>query len=491
MIGFKHSGGLGTIHAPRDHRRGRSNSRKTLLPGMVQNAFIAEIPVSMLPILQPLRYKSFRGGRGSAKSHTVARYLICRSMSAKHRILCGREVQKSIADSVKRLLDDVIAEYGWGKYFYSTKTGIKCLRTGSEFLFSGMADKTSENLKSFEGVTIVWIEEAQRLSKRSWTLLTPTIRKSGSEIIATWNPDLETDETYVRTITTPWLPPEKMIDIEINWRDNPWFPEVLQDERLRLKALNDDLYQHVWEGKPRTLAGLLFKRAWIDANRYDPDELPDDLEFYQSSDYASTDLEDLEEEGQSREPDWTELGIFGLQKLPNGEEIIWIVDWKSMQEDPNKWITTMVKQGKLYDIDRHFEESGVIYRSTKGAINQKMRQLKAFFTRTPLPSTGSKADRAQGFAARVAAGAVKFPASGTAEWVDRLVEQLCGFTGQDGKVDDMVDTCSKLAQGLDMMHAKVQEPEPVTKNIVPFTEAHFMHDDSEIDDAAVRRYHEP
>jgi phage terminase large subunit len=118
---------------------------------------------------------------------------------------------------------------------------------GTEFLFSGLSDQTAESIKSFEGVDKVWVEEAQAVSKRSWDILVPTIRKDGSEIIVTLNPELDTDETYTRFIASP--PPDSVV-VQINYADNPWFPSVLEQERQHAKATMPAAdYENIWEGK--------------------------------------------------------------------------------------------------------------------------------------------------------------------------------------------------------------------------------------------------
>jgi len=117
---------------------------------------------------------------------------------------------------------------------------------GTEFLFSGLSDQTAESIKSFEGVDDVWVEEAQAVSKRSWDILIPTIRKNGSRITVTLNPELDTDETYVRFIENP--PPDSVV-VKVNYGDNPWFPDVLEAERLHaLATMPKADYDNIWEG---------------------------------------------------------------------------------------------------------------------------------------------------------------------------------------------------------------------------------------------------
>lgn len=192
------------------------------------------------------RYKGARGGRGSAKSWTVARALLIIGSMRKVRILCTREVQKSIKQSVHKLLKDQVDTLGLGQFYRVLDTEIRG-RNGTEFSFSGLSDQTVDSIKSFEGCDIVWVEEAQTVSKRSWQTLIPTIRKDGSEIWITFNPELETDETFDRFVTNC---PEGCKIVEMNYTDNPWFPEVLEKERLHAKAtLPEAEYAWIWEGK--------------------------------------------------------------------------------------------------------------------------------------------------------------------------------------------------------------------------------------------------
>jgi phage terminase large subunit len=192
------------------------------------------------------RYKGARGGRGSAKSWSFARALLVLGASSKLRILCTREVQKSIKQSVHKLLKDQIEAMGLSSFYRVLENEIRGTN-GTEFSFSGLSDQTVDSIKSFEGCDIVWVEEAQSVSKRSWSVLIPTIRKEGSEIWLSFNPELETDETYDRFITNQ---PEDAIIVEMNYTDNPWFPEVLEKERLHAKAtLPKTEYENIWEGR--------------------------------------------------------------------------------------------------------------------------------------------------------------------------------------------------------------------------------------------------
>ena len=210
-----------------------------------------QLPAKLSGLFQPKRYKVMHGGRGGGKSWAVAAALLVLAADRPLRILCAREVQRSMRDSVHRLLKDTIVRLGIESFFEVLDAEIRGLN-GSLILFSGLQSHTVDSIKSFEGVDIVWAEEAHGISKRSWDVLIPTIRKDGSEIWMTLNPDMDTDETYQRFIATP---SDDTWACEINWRDNPWFPETLNQERLKSKRSQSAVdYDHVWEGKPRTVA---------------------------------------------------------------------------------------------------------------------------------------------------------------------------------------------------------------------------------------------
>lgn len=219
------------------------------------------IPPKLGFLAEMHRYKVAYGGRGAAKSHSFAKVLIGLAASQRLRILCTREVQKSIKDSVHRLLSDQIELLGLGAYFDVLETEIRG-RNGSEFIFAGLLGHTIESIKSYEGVDVVWVEEAHTVSKRSWDILIPTIRAENSEIWVSFNPNMESDETYQRFVVKP--PPDAVV-VKVNWSDNPWFPEVLNKERLYAKEHAPDDYDNIWEGKCRTVvSGAIFAREMND-----------------------------------------------------------------------------------------------------------------------------------------------------------------------------------------------------------------------------------
>lgn len=220
---------------------------------------MADYPAKLQFLFQPIRYKVARGGRGSGKSWSFARALLQQAAAKPLRILCTREVQKSIKDSVHKLLCDQIQLMGLGSHYEVLETEIRG-RNGSLFIFAGLAQHTVESIKSYEGVDIVWCEEAQAITKRSWDVLIPTIRKEGSQIWISFNPELESDETYQRFVANP---PDDCVSALVNWRDNPWFSQVLEKERLHCQKTDPQNYPNIWEGecKPAVEGAIYYEQV--------------------------------------------------------------------------------------------------------------------------------------------------------------------------------------------------------------------------------------
>lgn len=209
---------------------------------------ILDTPRWMLPMLQPARYKGAWGGRGSGKSHGVAEMVIeAHVMDQKRRTVCVREVQKSLNQSVKRLLETKIQSMNAGAYFDVQESCIKSVTGDGIILFQGMQNHTADSIKSLEGMDCAWVEEAQSMSQRSLDLLRPTIRKPGSELWFTWNPGESTDPVDV--LLRGENPPPNAVVIPVNFVDNPWFPDVLREEMEYDKRRDPDKYAHVWLGE--------------------------------------------------------------------------------------------------------------------------------------------------------------------------------------------------------------------------------------------------
>lgn len=227
-----------------------------------------EIPEKLEFLLQPAttqpkggRFKVIHGGRGGAKSESVARALLVRGMAKKVRVLCAREIQNSIKDSVHQLLRELIDNMGLNKFYHVQENGIYGAN-GTEFLFKGLKFNSSA-IKSIQSIDICWVEEADKVSAGSWKYLIPTIRAeypdgTCSEIIIIFNPELEDDYTYQNFVVKP---PASAIVVEMNWRDNLWFPNVLESERAEMEAdpKKRDEYLWTWEGKcKQTLEGAVY-----------------------------------------------------------------------------------------------------------------------------------------------------------------------------------------------------------------------------------------
>lgn len=198
------------------------------------------------PLLAPARYKGAWGGRGSGKSHFFAELLVDRCYgNPGTRAICVREVQLSLKQSVKQLIEDKIKALGLADHFEMLRDQINT-PGGGVIVFQGMQDHTAETVKSFEGFDIAWVEEAQSLSQHSLNLLRPTIRKPGSELWFSWNPRRKNDP--VDELLRGKTPPTGAVVVRANWSDNPWLPAELQVERTDDERDRPDQYEHVWEG---------------------------------------------------------------------------------------------------------------------------------------------------------------------------------------------------------------------------------------------------
>ena len=205
-----------------------------------------EFPKALQFLFEPARYKCAYGGRGSGKSWGFARALLIEGAQKTIRVLCTREVQKSLADSVHKLLSDQIEAMGLSG-FYEVQQNVIRGKNGTEFTFAGLQQHTVDSIKSYEGVDRGWGEEAHAVSRKSWDVLLPTIRKPGSEVWVTFNPQLESDETYKRFVTNP---PPDCVAVLMNYTENPWFPQVLENERRHAQStMKPEEYGHIWEGK--------------------------------------------------------------------------------------------------------------------------------------------------------------------------------------------------------------------------------------------------
>lgn len=219
---------------------------------LVEAQFIEKLE----PLFQPWRFKVLRGGRASVKSWSIAQALVVIGSYRKLQVLCAREYQSSIRESVHKLLANTIERLGLSSVYDVQQAGIYG-PNGTQFAFVGLSDKTAENLKSYEDFDVAWVEEARNTTDRSWNILRPTIRKDGSEIWISFNPELDTDPVWKMFVKDP---PPGTFSIELNWRDNLWFNAVLEAERQDAeRKLPKVEYENIWEGKCRpTVAGAIY-----------------------------------------------------------------------------------------------------------------------------------------------------------------------------------------------------------------------------------------
>jgi phage terminase large subunit len=211
--------------------------------GAVEFAF----PDKFSPLFEPHRYKVFYGGRDGAKSWSFARALILQGAERPMRVGCFREVQKSIADSVYKLLKDQIAALGLSHFYEVLKTEIRGAN-GTEFLFAGLSKETKDSIKSFEGLDVAWLEEAHTITEGSYDTLEPTVRKPGSEVWISFNPEMDTDYVYKTFVLNP---PDEACVVNVNWSDNPWRSIVLDKAREKMERDDPDKYKHIYGGQCR------------------------------------------------------------------------------------------------------------------------------------------------------------------------------------------------------------------------------------------------
>ena len=230
------------------------------------------IPEACDVLLEDHSYIGLHGGRGSAKSHSVAAFLIDEAAASKQLVLCGREIQSSMRDSVKKLLDFKIDQGGYRPLFESTDTEIRGRQSKTLIIFKGLRS-TPESVKSTEGVTRCWLEEANRVSQNSLDLVLPTVmREAGSRLIASWNPEKPDDpvdamfrgnDPLMKEKGIPFVPLPGSAVREVNFEDNPFFPQGLESQMLWDKSRDIDKYNHVWRGKYKANSESRVFKNWV------------------------------------------------------------------------------------------------------------------------------------------------------------------------------------------------------------------------------------
>lgn len=246
---------------------------------LAKGDLVIDTPAWFVPLLPPARYKGVHGGRGSGKSHAMAEYVVERCIMEKTNVVCIREVPKSLAQSVKKLIENKIEAMGVGHLFEVQQSLIKGPH-GGLIIFTGMANHTADTIKSLEGFDIAWFEEAQSCSQRSLDLLRPTIRKPDSELLFTWNPSMPTDPIDV--LLRGEVPPPNAIVVQANYRDNPWLPDVLREELEYDRSRDPDKFAHIWLGEYQRNSEARVFRNW----RIEECEPPVGVTFRFGSDFG-------------------------------------------------------------------------------------------------------------------------------------------------------------------------------------------------------------
>lgn len=371
-----------------------------------------QIPEAFEPFVAPARYKAAFGGRGSAKSHSFAALMVAYAVRKPgFRGLCVREVQKSLKESSKRLIEDKITKLGQARHFDCQATEIKT-PGGGIISFAGMQDHTAESIKSYEGYDVAWTEEAQTQSERSLELLRPTIRSPGSELWFGWNPRSPSDpvDKFFRGLT----PPQNAIIRKLNYTENPFFPPELQEERLHDLTANRDRYGHIWLGEYEpSVSGAIWDRATLHA--------------YRRASITSEELERIViaiDPAVSAEVDSDEHGIIAAGRTHDQHACV--LEDASMRGTPRQWAERAIA---LYD---KWDADAIVVERNQGGdmVKHTLQTVRPGLSVIEVVATRGKHVRAEPVAALYPGGKVFHVGT-----YDKLEDQLCQITaaGYEGK----------------------------------------------------------
>ena len=378
-----------------------------------------------------VRYRVAYGGRASGKSWAAVRGLIVQALKKKRRILCCREFQNSIADSIKHTLEENIELLGLSGYFDSTKEGITCTN-GSQFIFRGLHNNISE-IKSLENIFIAYVEEAENVSEESWQTLIPTIRAEESEIWAVFNPKRIESATYQRFVL---FPPRNSIVAKVNYVDNPFCPQVMIEEAENMREKNLAMYRHIWLGECRKSDENALWKFGSMIQPYRVRECPADLERLvigvdpAVTSAAGSDMTGIVAAGSARNEKTGELEYF-------------VLDDRSLKATPNEWAKAVVDLYVDLDADR------VVAEVNNGGdlVLTLLRTLDPTVSLSAVRATRGKILRAEPIAALYERGLVhhvgEFPA---------LEDQMCSFSGDPkekspDRLDALVWALTELSGG--------------------------------------------
>ena len=403
------------------------------------------LPAAFDDLFTPARYKAYYGGRGSAKSHSFAIALLMQAGQAPLRVLCGREVQVSIKDSVKQLLDDKIAAAGMGGFYVSTRHEIRG-RNGSLFIFAGLGKMTADQFKSMEGIDRVWIEEAQTISANSLEILIPTIRRAGSELWFSWNPRHASDPVDQRFRGA--VVPDRAIIRRVNYDDNPFFPEVLEEERKFDRRENPARYAHIWLGEYEPAAsGAIWDRQTIHEGRRA--EAPAMTRIVVAIDPAVSSAAGANETG---------IVVTGVGEDGRG----YVIDDVSTFGGPQKWAERAVAALDRYDAD------AIVVEVNQGGdmVAHTLRSVRPTVKVIEVRATRGKHVRAEPIAALYTMGRISHVGA-----FPELEDQMCLMTaggyegeGSPDRVDALVWAFTELFPKLTRKTASRNGPPPSRAN---------------------------
>lgn len=393
----------------------------------------------------PSRYKALYGGRGSAKSHFFAEALVANAASNKGlRAVCIREVQKSLKESAKRLIEDKIAKMGLSHLFEILNDQIKT-PGGGVIIFQGMVDHTAESIKSLEGFNVAWCEEAQTLSAKSLEMLRPTIRTPGSEIWFSWNPRSASDpvDAFFRGLT----PPDNAIIRHINYDQNTMFPNELEEERELDHKNSPDRYAHIWLGAYEPQAkGAIWSRQVIHEGR-----LLAMLGERERTVVAVDPAVSSPETNATGNPDHHGITVCALGEDQRG----YLLEDGSMQGSPHQWATRAIALYDKWDADAiviEKNQGGDMCRFTLETIRKGVRIIEVHATR-------GKHVRAEPISALYSLGSISHVGT-----FPELEDQLCKFTASGYEGEDSPDRAESMIWGFTELFPKLttekSEPQP-------------------------------
>lgn len=385
------------------------------------------------------RYYVYYGGRGGAKSHQFAIAAIMRAMAEKITILCCREVQSSMADSVHKLIAEKIIALGLSDHFEVLVNAIRCKLTGSEFAFRGLRHNL-QDIKSFEGAKICWVEEAVNVTEESWDVLDPTIRLEGSEIWIGFNTDLEDDYTYRNYVLEA---DNDTTLVEVSYLDNPLLSATMLKQAEKMRLNNPKKYDHIWGGKPRKAReGGVFlsdKISIIDA-------APANMVEVRGWDFAGTEVDPKQ---PNKEPDWTVGARMG--RTPEGRFVV--TEMVRMRGKPHEVEETLVRTTKndSYGVEQSIPQDPG--QAGKHQVQYFVSKLAGYRVHAS-PESGDKVTRAETLASQVNVGNLDFVRG---SWNDAAKRELEGFPNEvhDDIVDAMGRAFRRLLEPQEMQMMKV------------------------------------